>query len=70
MGGDGEGFHVVWMKMTLKANRVPEGNVIIVHMRGGRGIIKFKVCVGGDRVSDEDPLEMFESDQWDTIDVV
>lgn len=66
MGGDGEGFQVVWMKMTLKANGVPEGNVIIVLMGGG---IKFKVCVGGDRVSDEDSLEMFESDQWDTIDV-
>lgn len=66
MGGDGEGFQVVWMKMTLKANGVPEGNVIIVLMGGG---IKFKVCVGGGRVSDEDSLEMFESDQWDTIDV-
>lgn len=70
MGGDGEGFQIVWMKMKLNANGVPEGNFIIIRMKGGGGeMMKFKVCVGGDRVTDEHALEMFESDQWDAIDV-
>lgn len=72
MGGDGEGFGIMWMKIKLNASGVPEGNFIITHMEGvgGRGgSRKLKVCVGGGRGTDEHMLEMFESDLWEAIDV-
>lgn len=53
-----------------KCKRCPGGKLYNhTHEGGGEELMKFKVCVGGDRVTDERARETFESDQWDAIDV-